>query len=330
MCVCQKRKQYMAISNLWEIVKADRYTADGREAIAKAREADVEDRTYQIGEISQKTGLQKTAEGWVTPKGKANAAIEAKGKSENKSDKWEKNKDYLNRERISMKTPSGGSVSIYESENPNQKNNRFRVDTGDHYNNFNTLEEAKAFAEKEYGGNSAVGAKKEKAETSFGKVVQENGKWGVRTKMGSRSSFMPAESEADAMEALKNLTEGFESVGGNKYTFKKSEATKAQEAYEKNQKKIASENKKRNSLENAKKMAESYRKTSNKPIYITEKDGDYVVAKGRDELEYARENGYKLVPSTPYPNRKLLSKISSNEDSAPRQLTGDCKITIKG
>lgn len=174
------------------MAKADRYTADGREAIAKAREADVEDRTYQIGEISQKTGLQKTAEGWVTPKGKANAA----------------------------------------------------------------LEEAKAFAEKEYGGNSAGGAKKEKTETSL--------------------------------------------------------------------------NKKKNSLENAKKMAESYRKTSNKPIYITEKDGDYVVAKGRDELEYAKENGYKLVPSTPYPNRKLLSKISSNEGSAPRQLTGDCKITIKG
>lgn len=129
--------------------------AEGREAIAKAREADVEDRTYQIGEISQKTGLQKTAEGWVTPKGKANAAIEAKGKSENKSenksDKWEKNKDYLNRERISMKTPSGGYVSIYEAENSKQKNNRFRVDTGDHYNDFNTLEEAKAFAEKEYG-----------------------------------------------------------------------------------------------------------------------------------------------------------------------------------
>lgn len=93
---------------------------------------------------------------------------------------------------------------------------------------------------------------------------------------------MPAESEADAMEALKNLTEGFESVGGNKYTFKKSEATKAQEAYEKNQKKIASENKKKNSLENAKKEE----------------------AKAFAEKEYG--------------------------GNAPRQLTGDCKITIKG
>ncbi len=65
------------------MAKADRYTADGREAIAKAREADVEDRIYQIGEISQKTGLQKTAEGWVKPKS-GNSAGGAK--KENKSD----------------------------------------------------------------------------------------------------------------------------------------------------------------------------------------------------------------------------------------------------
>ena len=38
--------------------------------------------------------------------------------------------------------------------------------------------------------------------------------------------------------------------------------------------------KSKDALENAKKMVESYRKRSNKPIFITEKDGDYVVAKG--------------------------------------------------
>ena len=53
------------------MAKADRYTADGREAIAKAREADVEDKAYQIGEISQKTGLQKTAGGLGNTKGKS-------------------------------------------------------------------------------------------------------------------------------------------------------------------------------------------------------------------------------------------------------------------
>lgn len=58
----------MALKDIFTMVKADRYTADGREAIINAREAEVEDKTYQIGEISQKTGLQKTANGWVKPK----------------------------------------------------------------------------------------------------------------------------------------------------------------------------------------------------------------------------------------------------------------------
>lgn len=58
----------MTLKNLFDMVKADRYTADGREAIIKAQEAETEDKVYQIGEISQKTGLQKTANGWVKPK----------------------------------------------------------------------------------------------------------------------------------------------------------------------------------------------------------------------------------------------------------------------
>lgn len=65
----------MALKNLFDMVKADRYTADGREAIIKAQEEETEDKVYQIGEISQKTGLQKTANGWVKPKnGKQPAA----------------------------------------------------------------------------------------------------------------------------------------------------------------------------------------------------------------------------------------------------------------
>lgn len=58
----------MALKNLFDMVKADRYTQDGREAIIKAQEAETEDKVYQIGEISQTTGLQKTANGWVKPK----------------------------------------------------------------------------------------------------------------------------------------------------------------------------------------------------------------------------------------------------------------------
>ena len=58
----------MALKNLFDMAKADKYTADGREALIKAQEAETEDKVYQIGEISQKTGLQKTANGWVKPK----------------------------------------------------------------------------------------------------------------------------------------------------------------------------------------------------------------------------------------------------------------------
>ena len=129
------------------MVKADRYTADGCEELNKAREAETEDKRYNIGEISQKTGLQKTANGWRTPKGAGKAKSGAKPAGE----KWKENTDSLGRKRISMETPQGGKVSIYESDNPKQKNARFRVDTGSHYNEFNTMEEAKAFAEKHYG-----------------------------------------------------------------------------------------------------------------------------------------------------------------------------------
>ncbi len=57
----------MSLQNLFEMVKADRYTADGCEALNKAREADVEDRKYKNGEISETTGLMKTPKGWVEP-----------------------------------------------------------------------------------------------------------------------------------------------------------------------------------------------------------------------------------------------------------------------
>lgn len=58
----------MALKDIFKMTKANRYTADGREELIKAQEAVTEDRRYNIGEISEKTGLQKTANGWVKPK----------------------------------------------------------------------------------------------------------------------------------------------------------------------------------------------------------------------------------------------------------------------
>lgn len=74
----------MALKDIFTMVKADKYIADGREELIKAQEAEVEDKTYQIGEISQKTGLQKTANGWVKPKkGNAGSAKKELAKREN-------------------------------------------------------------------------------------------------------------------------------------------------------------------------------------------------------------------------------------------------------
>lgn len=112
MCVCQKKEQYMA--------KADRYTADGREAIAKAREADVEDRTYQIGEISQKTGLQKTAEGWVTPKVDKKLAKEIANSNhfeeQQKAAKKAKRDEELHRQRAEGEANAEAYRKRYEEE----------------------------------------------------------------------------------------------------------------------------------------------------------------------------------------------------------------------
>lgn len=58
----------MALKDIDKIIRADRYTQDGRDEVCKALEKETEDKTYNIGEISQTTGLQKTANGWVKPK----------------------------------------------------------------------------------------------------------------------------------------------------------------------------------------------------------------------------------------------------------------------
>lgn len=82
----------MELKNILRMTKIDRYTQDGRDELAKLQET--EDVTYKIGDISQKTGLQKTANGWVKPKGgqgKQSAKQEEKGapkqKKENPAEK---------------------------------------------------------------------------------------------------------------------------------------------------------------------------------------------------------------------------------------------------
>lgn len=62
----------MALKHLLDLNKTDRYTADGRDKINELQAKVTEDVTYKTGDISQKTGLQKQPDGsWAPPKGGA-------------------------------------------------------------------------------------------------------------------------------------------------------------------------------------------------------------------------------------------------------------------
>lgn len=75
----------MALKDLIKATKADRYTADGRDQLNEALKADVEDRTYKTGEISEKTGLQKQPDGsWAPPKKGGLGSGTGKKETENK------------------------------------------------------------------------------------------------------------------------------------------------------------------------------------------------------------------------------------------------------
>lgn len=50
----------MSLQNIFEMIKADRYTADGREELNKARKADVEDRVYLPATVKSVYANKKT------------------------------------------------------------------------------------------------------------------------------------------------------------------------------------------------------------------------------------------------------------------------------
>lgn len=106
-----------SINNIFEMVKADRYTADGREEIIKAQEAETQDaRRYKTGEISEATGLQKQPDGsWAPPKkGAQVGAKQGAGipKADEKTFVGKTYKDFAESARASGYTPKA------EKENP--------------------------------------------------------------------------------------------------------------------------------------------------------------------------------------------------------------------
>lgn len=80
------RGRTMGLQNIFDMVKAERYTQDGREEIIKAqKETEDARRTYKNGEISEKTGLMKTANGWVKPPANKGAGAGKGAEADNKA-----------------------------------------------------------------------------------------------------------------------------------------------------------------------------------------------------------------------------------------------------
>ena len=270
----------MAISNLGEMAKADRYTADGREAIAKAREADVEDRTYQIGEISQKTGLQKTAEGWVKPKG-GNSAGGAK-KEEKHSLENAKRDEELHRQRAEGEANAEAYRKRYEEEHmETSKKNEIK-------------EIAYKDGSKKYypEGTQFYFDTPEKAES----VLVTNGRGGTKTYANPsknpeiNSLQRTLGFSIDASGGKYSMDDFIEKIAPNEY---------AAEMWS---------------------SGGNTKKTLLSPFPET----------GEERNIRIKKNGNKWnVIYTERGSGKQIN-IPTTKDSAPRQLTGDCKITIKG
>lgn len=214
----------MALKNLFDMVKADRYTADGREALIKAQEAETEDKVYQIGEISQKTGLQKTANGWVKPKnGKQPGA-----------------------KKEEPKNVHGAEVDkIYERQLKRIKELKAKGFTDEQIDNDKIIKQTKEDMKN-------VGKKPEakKAETNYGKVEKKDGKWGVQQKLGKGSQFIEHKDKKDATEALKNYTEGYNTTARSKQDPHSDEARQVKQ-WNKETEKIKKENRAERRAEHA-------------------------------------------------------------------------------
>ena len=174
----------MALKNLFDMVKADRYTADGREALIKAQEAETEDKVYQIGEISQKTGLQKTANGWVKPKSGKQPGAKNPAESKPEAEGWEETR-MASGKIYDLKSQGKRIIEQYDPETET-KTFKLRDLNNSHTpdKEFKSLEEAKTAATKSEESKPVEETKTETAakfETEQEKAKYEEGKKGWET-----------------------------------------------------------------------------------------------------------------------------------------------------
>lgn len=343
----------MALKDIFTMVKADRYTQDGREQIIKAQKAETEDarRTYQIGEISEATGLQKTAQGWKPPKGNGGSKskpstnedytkmdgmelsdkikeqsakvkqLEEKGKSEKNgfrrqaiAQEYVKEKSKLNEMNKALDTPSKGGA---ESK-PLDPDKKLAKEIAN-MNHFSESKKEAAKARREEAlrqerreGEARADDFRKKVESGEIKYNEATGRF-EESKSGNLKSKDPqeikrsikpeTEFEAKEMDRISNFVE--EETGADLGM-----ALQARESYYKNMK---------NPTPEQQKGLAALMKIEQKLGYGKKSEGP------------ALSGQKKTISHQEYKDGPLYGPAESKpaSDSAPRALTGDCKVRVK-
>lgn len=310
----------MALKDIFTMVKADRYTADGREEVIKARNAETEDarRTYQNGEISEKTGLMKTPNGWVPPKETKFGKVK-----QNKEGQW----------GVQTKQGKGSDFLKHKSEKEASRA------LANYTAGYNTTERSKQDPHSDYARQQkqwnketdrmrkASNAERRAEHASHFQESKSDGMPGqdyptlkkedhVKLAKEVKSNTLPGGSDWTAEEIAKEWQLGKADAEEVKKEFDKLKESKptATEPEDKSEIRISSY------------MDKNF---AGKPNSERNAFYDFVKKKiyksGKDPQQYLGQGGYS------YPN-KLLNEYLKEwqaKDAAPRVLTGDTRIRVR-
>lgn len=367
------------IENIFRIIKADRYTKDGCDEIQKAKDNLAEDEKYNIGDISKKTGLQKTSNGWVKPKSgkkpsetktgpgttgqkiqegqsyiEANArmtqaALEALNRGDISKEQFKQHVQAINNAtRENLKKINGAEPNvhgaevdkIYERQLKRIKELKAKGFTDEQIDNDKIIKQTK---EDMKNVGKQTGAKNaERKPTSLAGTPMKKADLNSKDPYEITYSMKPdTASEAKEMDKISAFMQ--EETGAtlrNAITARESfykntknptpEQQKGLAALMKIQQKLGYGKPAEGPALNGQKKTVSYQEYRDGPMYgpaeskpaagsKPDKVGDFMKAYERGDFGKYQQNA----------EQKKVESFFSNKDSAPRVLTGDCKIRIR-
>ena len=310
----------MALKDIFKMTKANRYTQDGREELIKAQVAETEDRRYKIGEISEKTGLQKTANGWVKPKtGKAPGAKTGEGKTPAERNLGTKR---VSRGPESIVTPGKGNIGMEEMKEAAEKGL-----TGQALKEFmqSKKNESKP-SNTDWETKGKYQYKKFENENELNNFLKENG-YQYQKEFGTSFSEKGAIHETVYKKGNETIVKSTGPGIKKPSIRRKSESSAASKpSAPKAPKPSVQEYMK--AKDRVKKYEEQYKKEMNDYEYM-----ERIKANGVDPSIFNPMYGGKPKPLSENKSyMEEVEKIKAYEanDAAPRVLTGDTKIRVRG